>query len=122
MEPQHVIKISLNYLKRDPTYDKEKPYICLLDLRDIPGAESTNIITEMFDNIPVTNLRTCSHIKLSLDDQGFERVEFDSRFAISDFDDEKWIKAVYYKFLCDLLIEKTGATEAHVFQHTVKPH
>jgi hypothetical protein len=46
-------RVSLNYLKQDKVYDPEKPYTLVADIREIPGAQTTNIIQETIREVPI---------------------------------------------------------------------
>lgn len=115
----NVLLASLNYLKNDVKYKTEKPYICVLDLGDVPEAESTNVILETTSDVEVENVRD-QWQDFSLAKQGFQLVRSASAFKISDFDDPNWIKEFYYPYSCKLLIKILGAKKAHVFEHAVR--
>lgn len=110
---------SFKYLARDPKYLTEKPYTCLIDLSDVPGAAATNIVSDSVSDIPVTDVRD-DITELSLDQHGFEVLDVGRGFSIGDFEDQAWIKRVYYPFICKLLVDKLGAKKAHVFEHQVR--
>ena len=55
---------------------------------------------------------------LSLDLQGFELARGTS--AVRDFDDEAELKRIYDQEVADLVVAKTGASSALVFDHTVR--
>lgn len=116
--PSNQVKASLKYLACDSRYLTEKPYTCLMDLSDVPGAAATNIVSDVVSDISVTDVRD-STAELSLDQHGFEVLDVGRGFSIGDFEDQEWIKKAYYPFICKLLVDKLGAKEAHVFEHQV---
>lgn len=109
---------SLNYLAPDPKFQAEKPFTCFLDLSKIPQAKTTNIVTQTVEQVSIADVRSAVD-DLSLDKQGFEVADLGQRFLITDFDDEQWIREVYYPFVCGFLVDKLGAKDAHVFEHQV---
>lgn len=113
------VHASFKYLARDAKYLTDKPYTCLVDLSDVPGAAATNIVSDSVSDIPVTDVRD-NFTKLSLDQHGFEVLDVGRGFSIGDFEDQAWIKRVYYPFICKLLVDKLGAKKAHVFEHQVR--
>ena len=113
------VKASLKYLACDPKYMTEKPYTCLIDLSDVPGAAATNIVSEVVSEIPVTDVRGRT-AELNLDQHGFEVLDVGQSFSIGNFEDQEWIKKEYYPFICQLLLDKLDAKEAHVFEHQVR--
>lgn len=119
MAPSNQVKASLKYLAPDPKYLKEKPYTCLVDLSGIPGAAATNIASDIVSEIPVTDVRGSTE-ELSLDEHGFQILDVSKSFSISDFEDQEWIKTIYYPFICELLVRNLGAKQAHVFEHQVR--
>ena len=116
--PHAQMNVSLNYLARIPKYDEEKPFTCFIDLSGVPEAETTNIVNEAVDKIPVLNVRG-EESQLQLDQQGFEIGVLGMQFKDADFHDDKWLKERYYPYICQYLIQKLGAKEAHVFEHQV---
>lgn len=54
----------------------------------------------------------------SLDVQGFELSQMPT--TMSDFYDEGRIESVYYPEIIDFLKQATGATDVHIFDHTVR--
>ena len=110
--------VSLSYLAREAKFEEEKPFTCFIDLSAVPQAETSNIINMKVDNVPVADVRDYAHL-LDLDKHGFEVANLGQSFKATDFEDERWLQAVYYPFICRLLIDILGAKEAHVFEHQV---
>lgn len=111
--------VALNYLARDPKYEEQKPFTCYIDLSTVTQAETSNLVTETIENIPVVNVRGQNH-DLQLDQQGFEVVNLGQSFQAADFQDQQWMQDIYYPFISRYLVDKLGAKEAHVFEHQVE--
>lgn len=115
------IETSLNYLAFDTKYAAEKPYTSFINLSDLsPVKKNTNIVLQSVQKVSITDLRQVNIANFSLDNQGFELAFLGQQFRNSDFDDEEWIRNVYYPYICRFLVNKLdGAKEAHVFEHQV---
>lgn len=109
---------SLKYLRRDPKYEREKPFSCLIDLTHVSGAEQTNIVSDSFDNIVIRDGRKHAP-EFDLDKTGFELIDVGNHYPSSKFEDTEWLKQVYYPFIENLVIQRLGAKEARVFEHQV---
>jgi len=112
---------SLKYLRRDPKYEHEKPFSCLIDLTNVPGAEQTNIVSDVFENIVIKDGRKHSQ-EFDLDNTGFELVDVGDHYPASSFEDTEWLKRVYYPFVEEMVLRKLGAKETRVFEHQVISH
>ncbi|KAJ6079730.1 hypothetical protein N7467_009483 [Penicillium canescens] len=110
---------NLKYLRRDPKYEIEKPFSCLIDLTKVPGAEQTNIVSDIFKDITIHDGRECRQ-KLGLDTTGFELIDFNDQFLETSFEDTNWLKTVYYPFIENMVVQALGAKEAHVFEHQLR--
>lgn len=111
---------SLKYLRRDPKYEREKPFSCLIDLANVPGAEQTNIVSDVFENIVIKDGRKHSH-EFGIDKTGFELVDLGDHHPASSFENTEWLKRVYYPFVEEMVLRKLGAKEVRVFEHQVCP-
>jgi hypothetical protein len=109
---------SLKYLRRDPKYEREKPFSCLIDLANVPGAEQTNIVSDIFENITINDGREHAQ-HFDLDKTGFELIDLGTSHPASNFEDTEWLKKVYYPFVEDMVRRKLGAKEVLVFEHQV---
>ena len=118
LNPDSTFKTSLKYLRRDPKYETEKPYSCLIDLSIVPGAEQTNIVSDVYENITVKDGRKYLR-ELDLDTTGFQLVNLGDQFSMENFEDNEWLKKVYYPFICELIVRELRAKEAIVFEHQV---
>ncbi|KAF2110743.1 hypothetical protein BDV96DRAFT_500560 [Lophiotrema nucula] len=58
----------------------------------------------------------------ALDTHGFEFVKLQSETLVSSADDEAAIKREYYPILERLILDVTGASTAHVFNHVIRAH
>lgn len=67
--------------------------------------------------LPVLNARALTP-PASLDVQGFQLAAF--RTKVTDFLDEDQITGTYYAEIVDFLKRETGATDVHIFDHTVR--
>ena len=56
--------------------------------------------------------------ELDMEVQGFEFLEYDT--AVTDFTDDEQVKNIYYPELEKLLLERTGAKEVLIFDHTIR--
>ena len=112
------VLVSLNYLAREAKFEEEKPFTCFIDLSAVPQAETSNIVNVKVDNIPVADVRDYACL-LDLDKHGFVVANLSHCFEATDFEDERWLRDVYYPFICRFLIDSLGAEEAHVFEHQV---
>uniref|UniRef100_A0A0B7K4N7 Uncharacterized protein n=1 Tax=Bionectria ochroleuca TaxID=29856 RepID=A0A0B7K4N7_BIOOC len=110
---------SLKYLRRDPKYEREKPFSCLIDLTHVSGAEQTNIVSDSFDNIVIRDGRKHAP-EFDLDKTGFELIDVGDHYPSSKFEDTEWLKQVYYPFIENLVIQRLGAKEARVFEHQLR--
>lgn len=114
------LTVTLKYLTHDPKYEVDKPFTCLINLDGVPGAEQSNIVSEGIPGILIKDIRETRN-ELDLDIHGFEIADVGSQFEPDLFEDKTWMKNVYYPHLVELILKKTGAKEAQVFEHQV-PH
>ena len=56
--------------------------------------------------------------ELDMEVQGFEFLKYDT--AVTDFTDDEQVKNIYYPELEKLLLERTGAEEVLIFDHTIR--
>ena len=56
--------------------------------------------------------------ELDMEVQGFEFLKYDT--AVTDFTDDEQVKNIYYPELEKLLLERTGAKEVLIFDHTIR--
>ena len=67
--------------------------------------------------VPIADARALSQAP-QLDREGFELIT--SRTKVTDFYDEQQIKDIYYPEVIALLKAETGATDVHIFDHTLR--
>jgi hypothetical protein len=105
-----------HFLKRDPLYDKEKPY----SLRFTPpdGFPSANIRLERH-SVSIRNIRDCIE-PFSFAEHAFQILPFHSRMSYADFDDNEVVKAVFLREAANKLREFLGAQKVQIFEHTVR--
>ncbi|WP_426955581.1 CmcJ/NvfI family oxidoreductase [Muricoccus radiodurans] len=81
-----------------------------------PGRPRTNIVSTPC-RTAVRDLRPIAE-EVSLDREGFAVAR--GRSAIRDFRDEEAIRRIYYPESAAILQAATGATRAHIFDHTIR--
>lgn len=103
------------FLKRDPTYDDEKPY----SLRFTPpeGFPRANILLESHD-VAVHDIRPIRN-ELTIDKNGYAIMSLETDMTYDDFDNEQRIKDVYLRELSEALRSYLGAKRVQIFEHTV---
>lgn len=111
------VEASLHFLKKSPLYEEEKPYAFRYELTtdDVP---QSNMEMEKIDCVPIINMRTIQD-KLSLEVNGFEVVEIESKLSYEDFFDPSKIE-IYFRELERLLQLRLGASKVEVFRYGVQ--
>lgn len=114
------ILASLCYLKRDPLYLIDKPYVCLIDVSGISDAAATNIVPTDVPNIPIRDVRMLTPTgQPLLTRQGFEVALLNPRPDPKRFADREWVTGDFYMRAGEIVLEKTGARDARVLEHQV---
>jgi hypothetical protein len=113
------IRVTLQYLARDPIYKHEKPFQVLIDLSHVEGARPTNHRYEVVKNVPITDVRSCKE-QPTLDREGFEFERLEDLPFPLQFDSEDWIRGQYYPYLQQYLLKKLDAKEVRIFEHQVR--
>lgn len=113
------ILASLNHLKDDPLYQKERPYEIWLD--EAPeGLPKTNVQFELHHNIPVTDTRSVGLHEFNVEDQGFQFLHqpFPDQFVISGSDaansspEQREAILGYLEYMAGFLCQSLGGTKA----------
>lgn len=110
------VEASLHFLKKNPLYKEEKPYAFRYELT--PDVPQSNMEMEKIDRVPITNMRTIQD-KLSLEVNGFEVVEIESKLNYEDFFDPGKVE-IYFRELERLLQLRLGASKVEVFRYGVQ--
>ena len=92
----------------------EKPRVFMSANHAQPNERLGNFVTAQ---VPMLDARALTPAA-NLDVQGFELAEMPT--AMADFYDEDRITAVYYPEIIDFLKRTSGATDVHIFDHTVR--
>lgn len=61
-----------------------------------------------------------THANLSLDENGFQKVNCPTRLAVKDFYDKDKIKSVYYREMEEAMMRFTGSKHVMIFNHIVR--
>ncbi|KAI1736030.1 hypothetical protein F4680DRAFT_433172 [Xylaria scruposa] len=108
-------------MKRDPLYLSDKPYVCLMDVSSVPNASATNIQTVDVPSVPICDVRTLGPAEEPrLRVHGFEVVLLDPQPDPEQFTDTEWLTSVFYARAREIVLEKTGAKDARVFEHQLR--
>lgn len=112
------ITATLEYLKRQPKYKTEKPYILALDISLEDEASRSNLDFEQVE-VPVANLRSHQHL-ISLPHHGFECL----KIPLEDMN--KWFRHLNplkeSEGVQEILSTHLGAEKVIVFDHAVRAH
>jgi len=92
----------------------EKPRVFMSSNHAVPN-ERTGTFETL--TLPVLDARALAP-QASLDVEGFQLAAFST--AVADFLDEDQITGTYYAEIVDFLKRETGATDVHIFDHTVR--
>jgi hypothetical protein len=108
---------SIHFLKRSPVFLEEKPYAFRFDRED-DSIPQTNMTMEEVEGIAIANMRGAEDA-FTLEKNGFEVMELQSKLAYEDFDDKTKIP-VYLRELEELLQRRLGANQVLVFRHGLR--
>lgn len=113
------VEASLHFLKKNPLYKEEKPYAFRYELStdDDDDVPQSNMEMEKIDCVPITNMRTIED-KLSLEVNGFEVFEIESKLNYEEFFDPGKVQ-IYFRELERLLQIRLGASKVEVFRYGV---
>ncbi|KAM0430143.1 hypothetical protein ACHAPT_006151 [Fusarium lateritium] len=103
------IKSEMAFLKRDPLWEREKPYKLGYEPADA-SIPRTNHKPEIHP-VEVHDLRQSS-LEMSLDTNGFEVHHLNSRLRYEEFFDEQKVSSVYLKELQQLVKKVCGGKQA----------
>ena len=92
----------------------EKPKVIMSVDQTVPNKRTGEYA---LTRVPVADARALSQPP-QLDREGFELIN--SRTMVADFYDEQQIKEVYYPEVIALLKAQTGASDVHIFDHTLR--
>ena len=107
---------SIYFVKRDPLFDKEKPYEY-----SIPPPENvpkTNIRNEKIDGISIQDIRGRTH-EYSFGANGFEILSLDAGMSIDEYDQEQVLVEKYFPKLAHAVKEKLNASQVQIFNYNV---
>jgi hypothetical protein len=113
------VKTKLYYLARLEEYLTSKPYFVNWPVREVPGAEQTNLSHQAYNDIVVRNIRGSEKL-FQLDRQGFQLVCHATSRSNDDFEDDALIRATYHPEIEDLIMTTLGASRVFAFEHTVR--
>jgi hypothetical protein len=103
----------LNYFK--PSAEKPRTYT----YNPPPPGEPMSTVVSEPRTVPIHDARPVL-AQVSLDREGFNLIRFDT--AVTDFDDEDAVKAVYYPEIERAMKAATGADRVFIFDHTIRRH
>jgi hypothetical protein len=105
---------SLQFVIRDDAlYQKQKPYVLRYQSEDIP---QSNIRLETVDNVPILQMRTR---KFSLDQNGFQLLNFNSSLHYTEFEDISLIETVYFREIREIVRTTVKAQDVFIFDWAV---
>jgi hypothetical protein len=101
----------LNYFK--PSAEKPRTYT----YNPPPPGEPMSTVVSESCSVPIHDARPVL-AQVSLDREGFDLIRFET--AVTDFDDEDAVKAVYYPEVERAMTAATGADRVFIFDHTIR--
>jgi hypothetical protein len=101
----------LNYFK--PSTEKPRTYT----YNPPPPGEAQSTVVSEPHTVPVYDVRPALS-QVSLDRQGFDLIRFET--AVTGFDDDDEVKAVYYPEVERAVKAATGADRVFIFDHTIR--
>lgn len=107
----HTVRAPINFMSADQA---DKPRVMMSADHAQPNQRTGAFLAA---TVPVLDARTLTPAA-SLDLQGFELAAMPT--AMADFYDEARIEAVYYPEIVAFLKRVTGASDVHIFDHTVR--
>jgi hypothetical protein len=116
--PAASLKVSLQFLPRDPLYDTEKPYsIQYVPHGDVP---QTNVYQDTVPNVPMGDMRGPLMDFLTLNDDGFVVRGLRSRMRHEDFADPETVKRIYLPEVCELLKREAGTENVAILEYLIR--
>ncbi|VUC32119.1 unnamed protein product [Clonostachys rosea] len=111
--------VSLGFLADLKRYLTEKPYF-LKGTKDRPDDFTlTNILTDLYTNVPVINARGFEDTFL-LDTHGFQLFRHSTSMSNDDFDNDDKLEQVYFSEMETFLTTKLKAQSVRVMQSSVR--
>lgn len=108
---------ALNYLKRDPVYEVQKPYMTTFDTTELGGPETNYRFSKY--NINAQNATEIQG-EFNLDTNGFQFLQRATHLEPSDFDCDEAIVSRYYPEVIELVkATRPLAVHIHILSHTV---
>lgn len=111
-----VVETSINFLKRDELYDREKPY--QLKYAAAEGIPISNLRLEKQDKIQITSLRD-REAQFSFEKNGFAVLRMDEEIPYDDFGNPDGIHR-YLDIVSVRLKKLLGADKVQAFQYVVR--
>jgi hypothetical protein len=105
---------SLQFVIRDDAlFQKQKPYVLRYQSVDIP---QSNIRLETVDNVPISQMRTR---RFSLEQNGFQLLDFNSSMQYTGFEDVSLIESVYFREIREIIRTTIKAQDVFIFDWAV---
>ncbi|KAF2010916.1 hypothetical protein BU24DRAFT_427105 [Aaosphaeria arxii CBS 175.79] len=112
----HQAKASIDFLAKDPFYDRVKPYSIH---RSLPTTlPHDNLVREVHD-VPLHDLRKEAH-SLSFEENGIAVLEMASAMTYDDFEDRHKVEQTYCKEVADALLMYTNAASVQIFDCSIR--
>ncbi|KAJ3531245.1 hypothetical protein NM208_g8963 [Fusarium decemcellulare] len=110
--------VTLGFFDSDsPTFQREKPYVCIVPLTHAPKSVKQTNIEYVDKAVDVQDIRGSEHL-FNLDVHGFQLVKHDTTFC--NWHDGKRVVKEYYPHIAQLLKDTTGSSSVYLFDHSVR--
>lgn len=91
-----------------------------MDISGISNAAASNIVPTDVPNVPIRDVRMLTPAEQpQLTTHGFEVALLNPRPDLKRIADIKWVAGDFYTRAREIILEKTGARDARVFEHQV---
>lgn len=113
------VRSSLGFLADLELYLNEKPFHLIISKDRDADSAITNIITDSYDNVPVTDVRGYENT-FHLDVHGFQLMKHNTVMRDEDFDVDYKMRGFYYPEMEEFIRQSLGAQSVRVIQSTVR--